>query len=217
MPVVAIRAWCLLNCSYSGYSICPLPLLFSRMWILSFREYCFFFCTPHITAVRPHIQMPTSSSHWLHMPSELLNGLCLFNIVWLYPCLHLSLHSLVIILLHYCSSFSTNSLILQILLCLTWFSLLNSFPQSPSTFPFLSCCPSLPPADLVIHASLSRDSLNKLCFLTSLQPCICPLPEIPLHTPFHFTCLSFIPARVSLIDLLNSFTQPFLCSFIPEI
>lgn len=143
---------------------------------------------------------------------------CLFNIIWLYPCLHLSLHSHVITLLNYCSSFSTNCLILQILLCLTWFSLLNSFPRSPSTFPFFSCCSSLPPADLVIPTCLSRDFLNKLCFLTLCSLfCVCPLPEIPLHTPFHFTCLSFIPDLVSFIYLLNSFIQSFLCSFIPEI
>ena len=121
-------------------------------------------------------------------------------------------------LLHCCSSFSTSYLILQVLLCLAWFSLLKSFSRSPSALPFLFCCSSSTRRACGPYQHLQRVPKQAVLSHASaavFTGCISPLPEMPLHTPFHFTCLSSIPDWVFLfIYLIHLFSRSFVHLFL---
>lgn len=152
------------------------------MQILSFHVLFLPFVFPHITKIRPDSQISTSSSHRCHVS---------IIIKWTLPpyyCLTLSLflhcsfrsHSPCLCYSHTTEIASWQNL-LDCIFCAAWYGsvLLDIVQLIPIVFQMvwiwpiylaniIPCCSSLPPVDPVIHTKLSRDFLNKLCFLTCL-------------------------------------------------
>lgn len=192
VPAAAIRTRRLPGSSPSVHAVCPLRLSFSGTWALSFHEHCVSFGAPScrsgsskysdvhfISSLTPRAQLVIK---WT-LPPECCLAVSSSPSRTSQPCDRL---------LHCCSSFSTSCLILQVPLCLAWFSLLKAFARSPCTLPFLFCCSSLPPAELVVHTSVSRGFLNKLCFLTPLQLCSRAVLAHCLKCPFTLPFISLV-------------------------
>lgn len=195
----------------------PTAPLFSRMWILphSLNTVFLLYSSYHsssstysdvyfIFSLIAHAQWVIKRPLPLILFDFILVSILAFTALWLFSCYHRS-------------SFSTNYLILQILALPDMVRFACTFPSIPiylSVFILLPLSSTRRSRD---PYQLSRDSLNKLVLshVSTALFCICPLPGDSLHTPFHFTVLSFISAWDSLIYLLNSFTQLslFICSW----
>lgn len=132
MPVAAIRTRRLPSSTPSGYAVCPLRLSFSGTWVLSFHEYCVSFGTPSYRSSSSKYSDVYFISSLIPRAQLVINGLCLLNVVWLYPRLHLALHSRVIT--SYTTVVASQQVISSCRFCSAWH---GSVCLSPSLGPHL--------------------------------------------------------------------------------